>query len=75
MDDGIAELYRIVSKIKSIPVAGLHETLELSSLDLDSLDVLEVVMEIEDAFSIELDPATLANCKTLADVMTVVSRQ
>jgi len=54
-----------------------HEELkpgtELAALGVDSLDVVEVVMELEDAFDIEIQDEELHDVNTIQDLIHVVN--
>ena len=58
---------------KRIDVSNLHEDDELSALGLDSLDLVEVVMEIEEALGITFEMEEVASFKTLGDVIRCVN--
>jgi acyl carrier protein len=46
--------------------------LPLRDLDLDSLSVLEIVMNIEDYYRIEIDESKFNECLTVKDVVSLV---
>lgn len=51
----------------------IHPTSRLSlDLNLDSLDGVEIVMEIEDELGIEILDEAVENCKTVQDVIDAV---
>lgn len=66
---------KIIKEIlaKRIDVTNLKEDDELSSLGLDSLDLVEVVSEIEEALGIEFEMDEIVNFKTLKDVIDCVN--
>lgn len=45
----------------------------VNDLGADSLDTIEIVMEIEDEFSIEIPDASAESCKSVADVISLVA--
>ena len=63
-----------VSKIiaKRVDVSGLKEEDDLSALGLDSLDLVEVMLEIEDALGIEFDSEEIAGLSTLKSVLDLI---
>lgn len=66
------DIAQIVQKILgNSPSDTLPET-TVQSLAMDSLDVLEVTMAIEESFGKEIDPAAFAECATLEDVRQLV---
>ena len=69
--DKVAVIREIMSK--RIDVTNLKETDELSALGLDSLDLVEVVMEIETELGIQFEMEEIASFKTLKDVIDCVN--
>ena len=64
-----------VSKIlaKRIDISGLKKDDKLSALGLDSLDLVEVMLEIEEVLHIEFDSMEIENIKTLQDVLNLIA--
>ena len=58
---------------KRVDVSKLKLEDELSSLGLDSLDLVEVVMEIEEELGIQFEMDEVANFKTLKDLVDCVN--
>ncbi len=48
---------------------------ELAGLDLDSLTIFEIVMELEDNLGLELDAEHVANQPTLSDLVAFLETQ
>lgn len=65
---------KVVSDIlsKRVDVSSLKEEDSLSSLGLDSLDLVEVMLEIEDNLNIEFDSNEIADVSTLGDVLKLI---
>lgn len=51
----------------------LTEATHFTDLDADSLDVVEIVMAIEDEFSIEISDEAVEAVRTVGDVVKVIS--
>ena len=49
----------------------ITEDLTLEQLKLDSLDVLELIYELEEEFQLELESSQLRNIETLSQLITV----
>lgn len=67
-------LCRIV-KLQPEQAAGLHDSnfdIQLSDLAIDSLDALELCMEIETIVGVELDPAELVALDTINELVGLV---
>ena len=66
-----------VSKVlaKRVDVSSLKEDDSLSALGLDSLDLVEVMLEIEEVFNIEFDSNEIEEAKTLRDVLDLINKK
>ena len=64
------DIKKTVSEIlsKRVDVSSLKENDKLSALGLDSLDLVEVMLEIEDTLGIEFDSSEIQDVATLGDV-------
>lgn len=58
-----------------IDVSNLNEDAPLSSLGLDSLDLVEVSLEIEDAFSLEFTSEEIASLTTLQSMIDLIENK
>ena len=68
---------KVVTEVlaKRVDVSSLKETDNLSSLGLDSLDLMEVLLEVEGALGIEFDIDEIANAKTLKDILNLIEKK
>lgn len=66
---------KIVSEIlaKRVDISALKEEDSLKDLGLDSLDLVEVMLEIEDTLHIEFDSEEIANLSTLKSVLDLIN--
>ena len=66
-----------VSKVlaKRVDVSALKEDDSLTALGLDSLDLVEVMLEIEEVFHIEFDSNEIEEAKTLRDVLNLIDKK
>ena len=71
--DAIETVKSILSK--KVDVANLKEEDSLQSLGLDSLDLVEVMLAIEDKLSIEFTSDEIAQLSTLKDVVKLIERK
>ena len=60
---------------KRCDVSSLKEEDEISKLGLDSLDLVEAMLEIEEALNIEFDSAEIAEAKTLKDIIVLIEKK
>lgn len=68
----------IKEKIKEIianhvDVTNAKEDTPLNELDIDSLDLVEAMMEIEETFNIEFENEEILNLKCFDDIVKAVS--
>lgn len=57
---------------KRVDISNLKETDSLSGLGLDSLDLVEVMLEIEEELGIEFDSDEISQVDTLGDVLKLI---
>ena len=71
--DHLSQLQQILSKkFKKADIITLDTRL-LEDLNFDSLDVVELVVEIEDEFGVELNEDHLTRVKTVGDLLKEIS--
>ena len=66
---------KVVSDIlaKRIDVSGLKEEDSLKNIGLDSLDLVEVMLEIEDTLGTEFDSEEIGELTTLKSVLDLIN--
>ena len=71
------EIKEIVRNIVSnkTSLEGVTEETPLSTLGLDSLDLVEITLEIEDVFHISFTSGEIADLKTINDVINLIKRK
>lgn len=57
---------------KRIDISSLKEDDNLSTLGLDSLDLVEVMIEIEEELGVEFTSDEISNLTTLKDVLNLI---
>ena len=70
----------VIETVKSIlgkrkDVSKLQETDLLTDIGLDSLDLVEVMIEIETALNIEFSSDEIASLTTLKDVVDLINKK
>ena len=70
----------VIETVKAIlaektDVSSLKETDSLTSLGLDSLDLVEVMLAIEDKLNIEFTSEEIAQLSTLKDVVKLIEEK
>jgi acyl carrier protein len=66
------EIARIIGRATMIPENEISLDAKLSELGVDSLDQVECVIAVEEAFHIEVDPQELWQLRTVQDVVQAV---
>ena len=70
MDDRIQEIRSILEDVLAIDASGLTEGSSFESLGLDSLDSIELIVEAEERFNVDLsDAPTLLTVADLLDLL------
>jgi len=65
-----------ISKLIKRPVSEILTTSNLQDdLQLDSLDIVELLMDIEDESLQDLDPNIFENCNTVGDLISILERK
>ena len=69
------DVKKTVSEIlaKRVDISNLKEEDLLMDIGLDSLDLVEVMLEIEDALGFEFDSEEIANLSTLQSVLDLIN--
>ena len=66
----------ILSKrVKKVDIDKLKETDSLKELGLDSLDLVELMLEIEDAFNVEFSSEEIEKLETLKEVLELINKK
>ena len=55
-----------------VGVDTLDEKTELKDLGLDSLDVVELLLDLEDEYNIKFESSEVTSCKTVRDLYKVI---
>lgn len=68
------QVREIVAQITGQPETRIVPQTDLvQDLNADSLDCIEIIMELEDVFSIEIDETETDHIKTFAQLVSVVT--
>lgn len=73
MDDIAQRCIEIIAKSKGIPADSITLDSTFDSLNIDSLDKINISFEVEEAFSIEIPDEALGTIKTVGDMVHGVS--
>jgi acyl carrier protein len=64
---------KILAEYKDVDVSTITEQATFADLGLDSLDTVEIVMNLEDAFSIEIEMNE--SLKTVSDLVALIEEK
>ena len=62
-------VYKIIATQMGIDESELTEATTFEDIEADSLDVFQIIMEIEEEFDMEFDSDEADNLKTLGDLL------
>jgi len=69
------KIYQIIAENLNVDRATLNENTSFKEdLKADSIDLVSVVMEIENAFNISIDDTLLVDIKTIGDVFAKLKK-
>ena len=71
---GAASVMTFVAEQLNVPRAALSQQSSLSSLGVNSLDLVLLVAALEDRFRIEFEPADIQHLRTLGELMAHIDR-
>lgn len=77
MDTLESEIIGLVAKAARVPAESVTMGTELAKLDIFSIELAEIIFDVEDAHGIEIDMNTAeawANLKTVGDIVEAVSK-
>ena len=69
----LKKLQDIISNYLDIDPKSITEETSFKDMEVDSLDMVEIVMEIEDAFGITIDET--AEIQTVGDIIKLIQEQ
>jgi acyl carrier protein len=74
MNDIAQRCIEIIAKSKGIPADSVTLDNTFDSLNIDSLDKINISFEVEEAFSVEIPDEALGTIKTVGDMVRGVSQ-
>lgn len=61
--------------VEKVKVDNIEPNMELKALGLDSLDLVELIMDIEDKYGVEFSNEELMGFKTVGDVLDSIEKK
>ncbi|MEO6804632.1 MAG: acyl carrier protein [Edaphobacter sp.] len=74
MNELASRCIAIIAKSKSIPPDTITLATTFNELSVDSLDMINISFEVEEAFNIEIPDEALGSIKTVGDMVDGVTR-
>ena len=71
MDKSVVSILEEIAQKKPQALRGNES---LNSLNLDSLDIVTLIVEIDTAFGVTISPAQYAHCERVDDLAALVGR-
>lgn len=69
------EIIKMIATIAEVPEKSLNKNTNLlSDLDLDSLDLVELISEIEEKYEIEIPDSEIKKIQTIDDIVNYLSK-
>ncbi len=75
MDSVVGELCKLLQKFNKEGIELTAETNLGSDLDIDSVEVMDLIMEIEDAFDIDIPINLVTDIERVQDLANLVSKR
>jgi acyl carrier protein len=74
LDTLSAEVIRVIAQTQRIPIEAIHLDSTFEELKIDSLDGINIVFALENAFHIEIPDEAMRTMRSVRDAVTGVSR-
>jgi acyl carrier protein len=65
----------IIEKIRELQPNTLHGNELLSALNLDSLDIVTLIVEVDAAFGVTISPEQIATCARIDDLAVLIRNE
>ena len=67
--------YEGLAEILEIDVTEISPSLDLTTMDWDSLAFISTIALVDDCFNVMLDGQSLADCQTVADIEKLITKK
>jgi acyl carrier protein len=74
LDTLSAEVIRVIAQTQRIPIEAIHLDSTFEELKIDSLDGINIVFALENAFHIEIPDEAMRTMRSVRDAVSGVSR-
>ncbi len=68
----LEKILEIIANRTSIPLSAIFDETNLLELDIDSLDIINIVMDVEYSFNVKFEDEEIVEIRTPKDIEGVV---
>ena len=70
----IEKILEIVASRTGLPLSAITPDTNLLELDIDSLDIINIIMDVEYCFNVKIDDDEIVELRTSNDIQAVVMK-
>ena len=70
----IEKILEIVASRTGLPLSAINPDTNLLELDIDSLDIINIIMDVEYCFNVKIDDDEIVELRTSNDIQAVVMK-
>lgn len=71
----INKIIEIISERTDIPVTAINAETNLLELDIDSLDIINIIMDVEYCFNVKIDDDEIVELRTPNDIQATILKK
>ena len=71
----LEKILEIVSERTDIPLSSINGNTNLLELDIDSLDIINIVMDVEYSFNVRFEDEEIVDLRTPSDIEEIVRKK
>lgn len=71
----LEKILEIISERTEIPLSAINGNTNLLELDIDSLDIINIVMDVEYSFNVKFDDEEIVDLRTPLDIEEIVRKK
>ncbi len=71
----IEKIIEIVASRTELPIAAITADTNLLELDIDSLDIINIIMDVEYCFNVKIDDDEIVELRTPNDIQATVLKK
>ena len=71
----IEKILEIVASRTALPIAAITANTNLLELDIDSLDIINIIMDVEYCFNVKIEDDEIVELRTPDDIQAIVMKK